>query len=132
MKLAPLLVLLVCTTSCERWQEASRVTAPYTQLANFKTALDSFQSDCDRFPTTAEGLEPLIARPADIPTNKWNGPYLEVISKDPWGHDWVYRWPGRHNTNGFDLYSCGPDGVSQSGGDDADDISSWPKHGTNQ
>jgi general secretion pathway protein G len=33
----------------------------------------------------------------------------------------MYRQPGQHNVNGYDLYSFGPDG--QEGG--ADDIDNW-------
>lgn len=46
-------------------------------------------------------------------------------SKDPWGRDFVYRHPGRHNTNRIDVYSLGRDGRSSSGGNDADDINNW-------
>jgi hypothetical protein len=38
---------------------------------------------------------------------------------------YVYLCPGIHNTNGFDLYSCGFDGISKSGGNDLDDINNW-------
>jgi hypothetical protein len=57
----------------------------------------------------------------------WRGPYLTVdtIPPDPWEHPYVYRRPGIHGTNGFDLYSCGPDGISKTGGADRNDINSW-------
>ena len=91
-------------------------------------ALDNFKTDCDRFPSTAEGLAALNTRPADIAETKWRGPYLRAaVPKDHWGHDYVYLCPGIRHTNGFDLYSCGPDGVSKTRGDDADDIANWRK-----
>jgi general secretion pathway protein G len=85
-----------------------------------------FDVDCGRYPTTSEGLAALINRPPDISSGKWQK-YLDVgrIPADPWGHPYVYRCPGLHNTNTFDLYSCGPDGKSLSGGDDPDDINNW-------
>jgi general secretion pathway protein G len=42
--------------------------------------------------------------------------------KDDWGHDLVYRCPGIHNPNGYDLYSMGPDGEDNT----LDDIGNWP------
>jgi general secretion pathway protein G len=97
-------------------------------MAVFKTALDAFQKDCGRFPSNAEGLIALTTRPTDLTEGQWHGPYLDAaIPKDPWGQDYVCRSPGIHNTNGFDICSCGPDGVSTSGGEDADDIANWPK-----
>jgi type II secretion system protein G len=96
-------------------------------FAGYQTALGMFKVDCGRFPTTEEGLEALIYRPTNISAKDWRGPYFDSSSvlKDPWGHDFVYRFPGIRNTNEFEIFSCGPDGMSKTGGEDADDFSSW-------
>ncbi|MBF0533045.1 MAG: type II secretion system protein GspG [Candidatus Omnitrophica bacterium] len=76
------------------------------------------------YPPPDEGLKALIAAPStDLP--KWHGPYLKkkTIPKDPWGHDYVYLSPGKHNTDSFDLYSYGPDGV-----EGKDDIANWSEN----
>ena len=54
----------------------------------------------------------------------WNGPYMDKeIPKDPWNHDYIYRFPGEHG-DGPDITSLGQDG--QPGGDGfAADIVSW-------
>lgn len=98
-------------------------------LAEIKTTLDRFVVDCGRLPTTAEGLQALVACPTNISRKLWLGSYLDPpeVPQDPWGHDFVYRCPGTHNKNSYDLYSNGPDGISKSGGDDPDDISNWQK-----
>jgi general secretion pathway protein G len=101
------------------------VAAIKTHLAVYKTALDAFRSDCGRYPSTSEGLYALVVCPTNIPAGLWRGPYYEDRFKDLWKHDYVYRCPGIHNTNGFDLYSCGVDGISKTGGSDLDDINSW-------
>jgi len=44
---------------------------------------------------------------------------------DAWGNAFVYRLPGRHNSDSFDLYSLGADGKTETDGDDPDDISNW-------
>jgi type II secretion system protein G len=96
----------------------------------FKVALDYFSNDCGRYPTTEEGFSALINCPTNIPSGRWHGPYIDPpkIPQDVWHHDYGYRYPGIHNTNGYDLYSCGPDGISKSGGDDLDDINNWDPH----
>ena len=92
-----------------------------------KTALEIFKDDCGRYPTTAEGWKILIEPPTYDSLKNWRGPYLDLSAppKDPWGCDYVYRFPGVYNTNGYDLYSCGADGISKSSGNDLDDINSW-------
>ena len=98
----------------------ARITATHAQIQSFRTALAAFEMDNDRFPQTRPGLLELVQRPHDA--RRWRGPYLDGgIPKDPWKNDYIYENPGRHNPDGYDLYSAGPDGVA---GTD-DDITSW-------
>ena len=93
--------------------------------AGMKVAMDAFSNDCGRYPTAAEGPQALMICPTNIPQTRWHGPYMDHVPKDPWNHDYVYRYPSVHNTNGFDLYSCGYDGISKSDGNDLDHINNW-------
>jgi general secretion pathway protein G len=88
-----------------------------------KTALNIFKDDCGRYPTTEEGLKVFFQQPTNDLAKGWRGPYFDPpqIPKDPWGHEYVYRCPGIHDTNGYDLYSLGRDGKSGTG----DDIGNW-------
>ncbi len=36
------------------------------------------------------------------------GPWLQLVSKDPWGHAYIYQ----SNDDGYVVYSCGKDGQS--------------------
>jgi general secretion pathway protein G len=101
------------------------IAATQAEIASFKTALSMFQVDCGRLPSTAEGLAALMKPVPTIGTNRWRGPYLDRDpdwhATDPWGRAYVYKFPGEHNTNSYDIYSLGPNGK---GGDEA--IGNWP------
>jgi general secretion pathway protein G len=113
------LATIVVPKFAGRSKEA-RVTAAMTDISNMETALRAFEVDCGRYPTEEEGLQALMDEPADL--RNWHGEYLERgVPKDPWGNPYVYVRPGRHNTNGYDLYSFGPNGQE---GDD-DDVVNW-------
>jgi hypothetical protein len=43
---------------------------------------------------------------------------LEDLPKDSWGRDYIYRYPGTLNRNGYDLFSAGPDGRANTPDDD--------------
>ena len=83
-------------------------------MDSLSVALGRYQFHVGAYPTTEEGLEVLAyRRPEELrkirkahPT--WNGPYVNHIVKDPWGHDYVYetRPEGGHPV----LFSKGPDG----------------------
>src|SRR5664279_2963666 len=74
----------------------SKVKAAKIQIQSFGSALDLFNLDTGRYPTTGEGLNALVQSPGTLPS--WNGPYLKggVLPNDPWGKAYVYRSPGEH------------------------------------
>jgi len=97
--------------------EQARITAAQTQIATFGTALDAFEVDTGAYPVGGAGLQSLVVAPGDV--SGWRGPYLKSdIPLDPWGHPYVYEFPGRNNPSGYDLRSAGPDGQLNT----ADDI----------
>jgi len=99
--------------------EEARVSAAKADInANLSVALDLFELDNGRYPTTEEGLVSLRVKPASV--KNWKGPYLKRQPKDPWGNDYKYRSPGDNN-NEYDLYSYGKDGTEGGG----DDVSNW-------
>ncbi len=83
-------------------------------------ALDSYAADNGNPPTTQQGLACLRQKPTSAPVPRnWNGPYIKKsVPKDPWGNDYVYRYPGQENPEGYDLICYGADG--QPGGEDDD------------
>ncbi|MCS1406877.1 MAG: Type II secretion system protein G [Verrucomicrobia subdivision 3 bacterium] len=98
----------------------AKVTAAKTEIATLETALDSFEVDNGYYPKGGGGLADLVIQPSNAPD--WRGPYIKRgVPKDPWGNDYIYEYPGRRNTGGYDLSSYGPDG--RAGGDD--DITNW-------
>lgn len=104
-----------------RRSEQARITAAAVDISNIGVALDAFEVDCGRYPTSEEGLRALLDQPANAAA--WRGAYLNRgMPKDPWGNAYVYRCPGQHNTDGYDLYSLGADG-QDGGGDDSDNWS---------
>ena len=88
--------------------EQARVTAAKTQIASFKTALDSFEVDTGKYPVSRNGLKDLVEQPRDVVG--WHGPYLENIPLDPWGSAYIYECPGKINRNSYDISSPGPPG----------------------
>lgn len=87
-------------------------------LANISVALKLYRLHNDRFPSSEEGLNALMTKPASAAN--WNGPYLEKRALDPWKREYQYRYPGSHNPLGFDLWSLGTDERSS-----ADDVGNW-------
>jgi general secretion pathway protein G len=100
--------------------EQAKMTAARTQISNLETAIDAYDTDLGAFPNGSDGLRMLTEKPANV--DDWHGPYMKKnIPADPWGHPYIYECPGKHNENGYDLMSAGPDGQPGT----ADDITNW-------
>ena len=114
------LVAMVAPRLAGKSQQAKDAVARADINANLSAALDLFEMHNGRYPTTGEGLAALRAAPSGAPN--WKGPYLKkAVPLDPWGKAYVYRSPGQHNSEDYDLLSTGPDGIEGT----ADDISNW-------
>ena len=98
--------------------EQAKLAAAKTDISMLDNALDLFEQDTGRYPSTDEGLRVLTEGGS---VQGWKGPYIKRgVPNDPWGNAYVYRYPGQHNTNGADLFSMGPDGREGN-----DDVTNW-------
>ena len=101
-----------------RAKQAKVQTAKGEIAGAYGTAIQLFEIDCGKYPSSEEGLTALKTSSV----KGWKGPYIKSKSfNDPWGNPYQYKCPGSHNTDDYDLYSFGPDG--QEGG--GDDITNW-------
>ena len=109
--------------------EDARVSATQTDIRTLEAALLMYQIDNGRYPATDQGLRALIEKPTTAPEpRRWRkGGYLQraEMPTDGWGAPLQYSSPGSHNTETFDLWSVGSDGIP--GGDD---IGNWAQDPT--
>ena len=104
--------------------DEARVTKAKADIQSLETALTMFRLDNSKYPTTDQGLQSLVVAPTDPSIRHWRqGGYLQHVSKDPWGNDYQYVFPGTHGRE-YDLFTLGADG--QPGGDGTNaDIGNW-------
>jgi general secretion pathway protein G len=102
----------------------ARITAAKSDIATLMQALKLYKLDNQRYPTTEQGLQALVAKPTNGPAaNGWkNGGYVDKLPKDPWGGQYQYLSPGVKGE--VDVFSYGADGQPGGSGNDAD-IGSW-------
>lgn len=102
--------------------DKARRVATHAQINGFQTALGAYKLDTGAFPTTEQGLQALRVRPEGV--TQWSGPYLpQDVPLDPWGHPYLYKYPGEHGDEP-DIVSLGGDGLPGGDGNNAD-IVSW-------
>lgn len=125
-----LVVIIIATLSAMvvprltgRSDQARKATAKADIEVNIPTALKLYELDNGFFPTSTQGLNALIQKPATPPLpENWNGPYLEKKPVDPWGNPYQYASPGTHRAHDYDLYSTGKNSKPEN---TDDDIVNW-------
>src|SRR3954462_14971910 len=66
----------------------SKINATKATISNVKTALQAFEVQFDRVPTTEEGLTALIEAPPSLPT--WDHQFMEKLPVDGWQRTFAY------------------------------------------
>jgi general secretion pathway protein G len=113
------LLVSLTTTAVMRQLGSSKEKVAHLKIEELGTDLDMYKLDVGSYPSTEEGLQSLMTRPADV--DRWNGPYIkgDKVPEDPWGHPYLYRSPSERPGHEYDLYSYGPTGRPGGAGGDA-------------
>ncbi len=102
----------------------ARITKAKQDIRVLESQLNLYKLDNYSYPTTQQGLESLVTKPAGDPEprNYKSGGYIKSLPKDPWGNPYQYLQPGTRGE--LDLFSLGAD--NQPGGEGpAGDIGNW-------
>lgn len=99
--------------------DSTRVQAAQADLRGLGNALDVYRLDNFQYPSSEQGLEALVQRPAGFPEPKnWNPEgYIKKLPTDPWGSPYVYE---RSGSTVLMLFSLGADGQEGGEGFNAD------------
>ena len=103
-----------------------KVDAAKANIGTIENSLNQFYLDCGFFPKSPEpGLSALVTPPSVGRQCKdySEGGYFKKgkLPLDPWNQEYFYLFPGEHNAQGFDLFSAGQDGESNTD----DDVTNW-------
>lgn len=101
----------------------AQVTRARQDIRGIESALKFYRMDNFAYPTSEQGLEALVSKPADPNIRNWKaGGYLDRLPKDPWGNQYQYLNPGQNGE--IDIYTYGRDGRPGGEGIDAD-LGNW-------
>ncbi len=101
----------------------AQITKAKAEIANIENALKFYRLDNFVYPTSEQGIEALVTKPADPNIKNWKtGGYLNKVPTDPWGNPYLYLNPG--NQGEIDIYTLGADGAPGGEGINAD-IGNW-------
>lgn len=106
--------------------EDAQKTRAMADIRSIETQLTVYQAQNGFLPTTEQGIKALVVKPDTEPKPRSWRQYMTSIPEDAWKQPYFYVQPGKHNPNGYDLFSAGKDRKP----DTADDIGNWKQEGT--
>lgn len=83
-----------------------------TDLKSIATAIMAYQMNAGFPPSTAQGLQALVEKPATDPVPRRWIQLMAKLPTDPWKSPYRYRFPGAKDPKKFEVISDGPDRIS--------------------
>jgi general secretion pathway protein G len=101
----------------------ARISKAKSDIRVLESSLELYKLDNFVYPSNDQGLEALVNKPSGSNTRNWrDGGYIKKLTKDPWGNEYRYIYPGSKGE--FDVFSLGADAAA-GGSSEAADIGNW-------
>jgi general secretion pathway protein G len=101
----------------------ARISKAKSDIRVLESSLELYKLDNFVYPSNDQGLDALVNRPSGENSRNWReGGYIKKLTKDPWGNEYRYAYPGSNGE--FDIFSLGADATTGGEGEAAD-IGSW-------
>jgi general secretion pathway protein G len=101
----------------------ARISKAKSDIRVMESSMELYKLDNFVYPSNDQGLDALVNRPSGENLRNWReGGYIKKLTKDPWGNEYRYAYPGSNGE--FDIFSLGADAVAGGEGEAAD-IGSW-------
>ena len=101
----------------------ARISKAKSDIRVLESSLELYKLDNFVYPSGDQGLEALVNRPSGDNARNWReGGYIKKLTKDPWGNEYRYVYPGSNGE--FDIFSLGADAAAGGEGEAAD-IGNW-------
>ena len=94
-----------------------------SDIQTISTQLMVYESMNGFPPSSDQGLKALVQQVSSSPAPRSWRQLLKEIPLDPWGLEYQYVQPGKHNAESYDVFSAGKDRVAGT----EDDIGNWRK-----
>jgi general secretion pathway protein G len=101
----------------------ARISKAKSDIRVLESSLELYKLDNFVYPSADQGLDALVNKPSGENARNWReGGYIKKLTKDPWGNEYGYVYPGSNGE--FDIFSLGTD-AAVGGEGEAADIGNW-------
>ena len=91
--------------------DSGAITVVDGDFASIDNALQAYRNNAGNFPSGQQGLMALVEKPSSSPRPRRWIQIMDQLPKDPWGNEYVYKYPGSKNRSRPELICYGKDGL---------------------
>ncbi len=96
------------------------ITRVEGDFSGIESALMGYKTMAGNFPSKQQGLKALVEKPAGAPRPRRWRQLQTKLQLDPWGNEYLYKFPGSKDSSRPEIISLGDDGIEGT----PDDLSS--------
>ena len=91
--------------------DSGAITVVDGDFASIDNALQAYRNNAGNFPSGQQGLMALVDKPSSSPRPRRWIQIMDQVPKDPWGNEYVYKYPGSKDRSRPELICYGKDGL---------------------
>jgi general secretion pathway protein G len=92
--------------------DSGAITVVDGDFASIDNALQAYRNNAGNFPSGQQGLKALVDKPTSSPRPRRWIQIMDQVPKDPWGNEYVYKYPGSKDRSRPELICYSEDDMS--------------------
>lgn len=95
----------------QKISDSGAITVVDGDFKSISNGLQSYKTNAGHYPSEQQGLKALVDKPTTAPRPRRWTQIMDKVPQDPWGKDYVYKYPGSKDRSRPEIISFGKDGL---------------------
>ncbi len=91
--------------------DSGALTVVDGDFSSINSGLQSYKTNAGHYPSEQQGLKALVKRPGTAPRPRRWTQIMDSVPKDPWDHEYIYKYPGTKDRSRPEIICLGKDGL---------------------
>lgn len=92
-------------------QDSGALTVVDGDFKALDNGLQAYKTNAGHYPSEQQGLKALMEKPTSTPRPRRWTQIVDEVPQDPWGKDYIYRYPGSKDRSRPEIICLGKDGL---------------------
>ncbi|MGJ8678325.1 MAG: type II secretion system major pseudopilin GspG [Akkermansiaceae bacterium] len=95
----------------QKISNSGAITVADGDFSAMNNALQAYKTNAGHYPSESQGLEALVVKPTSSPRPRRWTQIMDSVPLDPWGKEYMYKYPGTQDPSRPEILTFGSDGL---------------------